>query len=315
MILQISQVLAGYVSDYFEQESQHVRNQYVSIMRKAVDDASLNKVSTGTLMTLPRLRAEKLKSIPIICRTVANKQFLNYLLAVTSDAVQRMESIGRDDKRLPTRIKDLFLLELGFLSQGVLLPWSQACTTMLLKMSTARNSSAALPPLEFLSTLSAFTYAAERLRWHFDAIFSRPLHAVPNILAVCSENLKKVLKTLEISAKDQLRAWTLCLVVYLETILYNLQSKYDYNPKLEFTGHGFTSCTPACDAVCKTLLSVANAVKSHAADLSSLDMRRLFWLPFGQQLMGTLISHFRKQKISQDGTHKLLKDFDEYYNV
>ncbi len=42
---QISHVLSDYAADYYDKELTHIQNQYVSYLRKAVDDlTSLNKV-------------------------------------------------------------------------------------------------------------------------------------------------------------------------------------------------------------------------------------------------------------------------------
>lgn len=46
-----------------------------------------------------------------------------------------------------------------------------------------------------------------------------------------------------------------------------------------------------------------------------MNLVETFWLPFGSQFIGTLISHYKKLKINQDGSIKLFKDLDEYCNI
>jgi hypothetical protein len=318
---QISSVLSGYVSDYFEKEITHSRNQYVDCLRRAVDDSSsLSKVSAGSILQLPFLRAEKLKSIASIVKTVANRKFLNDIFNITSDAVQRMESIGRDDKKLPSKAKELFLLQLGFLCEGLFLPWSRACTTMLLKLASSRAQNSVLPPLDLLDALAALSYGVNRVKTHFDEVFSRPLGTVPNIVSYCKDSRRNSIRAVEAAAKESLHAWTLCIAVHLEKILVNLQSKYDYSPKFDPVFRAgskqvVADPTTACDSVCKALIIVTNAVRSIQTNLVGIDLTKLFWKPLGQQIIGALISHFRKLKISAEGSKVLDRDLDEYTHV
>jgi hypothetical protein len=46
-----------------------------------------------------------------------------------------------------------------------------------------------------------------------------------------------------------------------------------------------------------------------------LNMKDNFWRPLGQQLMGIIITHIRKQRITQDGAKVLLRDLDEFLNL
>ena len=79
-----------------------------------------------------------------------NQKFVNGIVSITTDALLRMEvgvlavhlldceetiirntivlfaqSIGRDDSKLPGKIKDLFIFQLDFLIQGVFIPSMQ----------------------------------------------------------------------------------------------------------------------------------------------------------------------------------------------
>ncbi len=73
--------------------------------------------------------------------------------------------------------------------------------------------------------------------------------------------------------------------------------------------------TVACDSVCKAIMTVANAVRSMQVNLIGLDLAKLFWKPMGQQVVGALISHLRKQKVSVEGTKVLMRDLEEYTHV
>ena len=68
----------------------------------------------------------------------------------------------------------------------------------------------------------------------------------------------------------------------------------------------------ACDHVCKAILEISNCVRSQQANVSILNMVELFWRPLGIQLIGLLISHIRKQKITQEGSFVLMRDLEEY---
>lgn len=121
--------------------------------------------------------------------------------------------------------------------------------------------------------------------------------------------------------KVAVHAWSLCIIVHVEKILFTLQSKYDYCPtSLSLTQQQYSNsksggCTVACDAVCKELLTVANTVHLFEKSIHGLDLMKLFWRPFGQQFIGTIISHIRRQKVSEEGASVLVSDLTEFLNV
>jgi hypothetical protein len=53
--------------------------------------------------------------------------------------------------------------------------------------------------------------------------------------------------------------------------------------------------------VCLALLTVSNCVRANQAELSGLSLDELLWKPLGDELVGLLISHIRRQKITPDG--------------
>lgn len=292
-----------------------MRNQYSELLRDAVEDATmLSKPDTKGPLQLPLLRADRIKTILSVVQSVGNKVFLNRVFSVTTDTVCRMESIGRDDKKLTHRIKDLFLLQLAFLSEGMLIPWSKACITVLLKQLANRNATTMLPPSEILALLTVLTYGVSRIKSHFDEVFLRPLSIVPNIVAVCKENRMKAFRDLDMVARQIIYAWTLCAAAQVERTLTTLQSKYDYAPKFEAAGVK-QEPTTACDTACKTITAALNAVRQYEAKLLGLDLVKLFWRPFGQQLVGIIITHVRKQKITPEGYKALSRDLKEYSKV
>ena len=69
-----------------------MRNQYVDYLRRSTDDlTSLNKVFAGTILQIPHLKADKLKSIAHIVNAVTNQKFIMGILSITTDAIVRME--------------------------------------------------------------------------------------------------------------------------------------------------------------------------------------------------------------------------------
>ena len=145
---------------------------------------------------------------------------------------------------------------------------------------------------------------------------------MPNAVEVCKENRKRAFKSLENSVRVSIFAWSMCIIVHIEKMLFTLQSKYDFAPSA--TSHGSSannaskhaaSCTVACDAVCKELLMVANTVHACEKAIKGLDLMRLFWRPFGQQFIGLLVSHIRRQRVTEEGADMLLNDLNEYINV
>ncbi len=300
-------------------ESTHVRNQYSEILRDALEDVNMlsKPASSGVLQQVPLMRADRVKSVLQLVQTVGNKVFLNRIFTVTTDTVCRMESIGRDDKKLTHRLKDLFLLQMAFLSEGLFVPWSKACITVLLKQHASRSSITTLPPSDILALLGVLTYGVGKIKSHFDEVFLRPLSILPNIVAVCKESRLKVFRELDIAARQIIYAWTLCSVALVERTLTSLQSKYDYAPKFESARGAGTRLEPttACDTACKTLQSVVNVIKNYESRLLGLDLTKLFWRPLGQQMVGLIVSHTRKLRVTPEGCKYLSRDIKEYSKV
>jgi hypothetical protein len=226
--MQIGQVFSTYLTDYFTKEALHVRNQLSEMLRSAVDDPNaLSRAATSGAVQLPMMRADRIKSVPWIVQTVGNKVFVNRIVAIVTDAVCRMESIGRDDKKLTHRLKDMFLLEIGYLHEGLFLPWSRATVTSLLRLVSARTNANTGPPLpETLAVLAVITYGVGRMKSHFDEVFARPLAVVPNIVAVCKENRLKVFKELDLMARQMLYAWTICAVAQVSGVSRSFRALY-----------------------------------------------------------------------------------------
>jgi hypothetical protein len=327
-VCQIGQVFSGYLADYFQKESIHVRNQYSELLRLALeeDQFAITKPATyGPLIHLPAMRPERVKSAAGLVQTVANKVFLNRIFSATTDTVGRMESIGRDDKKLTVRLKDLFVLQMTFLSDALFVPWSKACVQIMLKLIATKGGSttSTAPPVEVLAVLSALTYGVSRIKTHFDEVFYRPISAVPNILAVSKESRLKAFKELDLLARQLFNAWTQCTVANIEKTLTSLQSKYDYAPRFEtldaarIGGGGAVKLVPtvACDAACRALQTAISYMRSYESKLLNVDLTKLFWRPLGQQMVGLIISHVRRLKVSPDGNKFLSRDLREYAKV
>jgi hypothetical protein len=197
------------------------------------------------------MRPDRIKSTLSIVQTVGNKVFLNRIFAIVTDAVVRMESIGRDDKKLTHRLKDLFLLEVGFLTEGLFVPWAKSCVSVLLKQLSNR-SSAGLPPPEVLAVLAAITYGVSKMKSHFDEVFLRPLQAVPNIVAVCKENRMKAFRELDLMARQMLYAWTACAVAQVSVNAMSLG--YMHSSNCNLFGTSPTMCCVA-ETLCGAIAS------------------------------------------------------------
>lgn len=318
---QILGVLSSYLGDYFDKEMQHVRNQYVEGLRRVVDDdKGPSKVVAGSVMQKPRFRADKMKSIPSLVKTVANNYYVSNVVSTTTDSVMRMENICRDDKKLPARIKELYLLQLGFLIDGVFFPYVQACTTMLLRSAVSAPKNSVLPPLEYIQALAAVYAGVALLKKNFTDVFLHSMQDLPNLVQVCKDARRNALKPLEHAAKESMHSWTMCVILHMERTLAATQAPSDYNPgrndeRSAGGGAAYTEPSAACDSVCQSFMKVVSTVQGYKADLVGIDLVETFWRPLGQQFVGTLLSFLRKQKISPEGAPQLMADLDEYYSI
>jgi hypothetical protein len=243
----------------------HAKHRFNDSLKRAVEDPAMITQMLVVTQPLPKLRAEKFKSIESIVKAVGNKKYVDSLFAISTDSMLRMESIGRDDKRLPVKAKELYLLLQEFLVDCLFTPWTNACTTMLLKTAALKPQQSQLPPLEFMAALATLHSGAAKMRQHFDDIYLRPLSSQPNSIVICKESRRVVLRNLEIAARESLQAWTMCVVAHVDKTLQSLQGKYDYAPSK--TTKISNEATAACNTVCKALLIVANSVRTYQADL------------------------------------------------
>ncbi len=55
-------------------------------------------------------------------------------------------------------------------------------------------------------------------------------------------------------------------------------------------------------------------INSNINSNSTLDLKDIFWIPFGRQFIGILINHISSMKITEEGSKTLLIDIDQYVN-
>lgn len=200
---QLNQVFGSYLSDYFQKEQVNLKFQYSNCLSKALHDANLfdkkTDSNTTVLSALPIFKAEKMKSIQNLAKSVGNHDFLNNVHSKVVEAVQRMSLIAKSDKKLSIRIKDTYLMHLKFMIECLLIPMMTAAETMLLKHASTSASASALPPPEFLSLLGATLTSIDKAKEHFATTFIPHFIEVPNLLLVCHEAGKAAVRELEVS--------------------------------------------------------------------------------------------------------------------
>ncbi len=119
----------------------------------------------------------QIKSVTHLIQTFLSVRLIVRLLHTTAETVERMSNIGRDDGKLPMRVKDIFMIEFGFVVDSLLMPSVGALKAFLLKVSSSRPSSANMAMLaaDFLIALSTINICSKNLKIHFDNLFSKPL--------------------------------------------------------------------------------------------------------------------------------------------
>jgi hypothetical protein len=107
----------------------------------------------------------------------------------------------------------------------------------------------------------------------------------------------------------------------VDKTLQIVQSKHDFFPQYEGITVGRANKnkaldpTGACASVCKSLSLVIASVQHHEKEMSRLNVTKDFWKPLGRQLVGVILSHIRRAKISGHGGRRLLRDLDEYFST
>eukprot|EP01031_Cornospumella_fuschlensis_P033224 gene33224-40198_t len=328
---QISQVLSSYVSDYFEKELLHVRTQCTQLLKKAVEEGGggglggVGRISGGTLLTPPVVKWEKLKSVSYILKTVMNRLVFSQLLNIVTDACVRMESIGgREDggRRLPPQVQALYLLLLQICYDGVVAPCLQAAVALLTKQGGG-NTGANSPPLETFQLISVALHVKIKLKSLFDDVFTRPLAVAPNSLLVCKEGRRRGEKGVVRGVGEVLGGYLLCVKGYMERLLTSLQSKYDYAPRGDGGGRESVNlggagagCTAACDALCKVIITLCQAIRNIDAELKGGGIPpATLYQPLTSLIVGTLLSHLRRLKVTPLGWGRCKRDIVEYKHV
>lgn len=70
------------------------------------------------------------------------------------------------------------MIELGFLTEGVFLPWAKALKAQLYRLMTTRQNNSTPPSHDYLVALGALNSGIMQYRQHFDAVFAKPLRYV-----------------------------------------------------------------------------------------------------------------------------------------
>ena len=316
---QISHVLTSYMIDYFAKEQEHARNLYAEGLRRLFHADSAHVLVTAHPGQAPRLNADRVRSIADFLSTVANNSYLNGVLGISGDAINRMRSIARDEQKLPLMVKETYMLQLEFLVDGVFAPAMKACADFVTKQASKGSSNTVLPPEECLQLLGFISKATSTLKKNLESVFVPLLDGSGNIVVVCTEALRGALRPLTALSEQTLTAWVVCVVNHAERLLTSMQSKGDYGTTFlqssSSTAGSHATVSAACKAACSALRRVAQVARSHEAQLHSLNTNQAFWLPLGRLLMGTLIAHIRKNRISEEGGERLLCDLDEYLAV
>ena len=238
---QVTQVFNGYLYEYFQKEFTHIKFQYHRVLTKAINDhPSTTKyvkkavTSATVLSSLPLLKAEKLKSISNIERSVGNLEFIDTVFLQSSDSLSRITNIARDDKRLSSTIKDLYILHMKFLYENIFIPITTTSTILLLRSTSAIPHTSTLPPVELLKILGCLLTTIERNKIYFSQfqLYMRDKDG-PNHILICQEMRKRIVTLVKAGCRESLVAWGVCVCAHLDKVLLSLQSKHDFKPDHE----------------------------------------------------------------------------------
>ena len=306
-------VLSAYMGSYFDKEQTHVRNQYGESLRRALGAAAATMI-TGAPDATPRLRADRATSLADFHTTVCNTGYLQIVQRLTTDSALRMQSIARDSHKLSVGLKDLFVLQLEFLLEGVIVPCMKECSSVLYKRAKKGPTNNALPPMEYLKLVAFACGLGPMLRAGLEEVFIKPLREANNnnMVVACREYLLTALKPVESLCKEGLVVWGTCVVHFVDRQLTSMQLKGDYASSSFLQSAINTPTSAACDAVCAALKTVTSAVRELKVEFVGLDIGEQLLKPLGRHVIGTLIAHLRRLRISEEGSARLLSDLQKY---
>ncbi len=193
------------MDDYFQKEATQLKFQYSRLLVKAVHESNMvSKVAvteTTVLSSLPVLKAEKMKTIENLFKSVGHKQFIELSFSHSIDVILRMQRIAKHDRKFPLHVRNIYLLHISFVYDSVLIPTFNALTVMLLRLSASSitTTTTSLPPFEFLSILSCCFYAINQTSIHFNQNFAPHFTNSQHFLLSCEEANHAAIQKLTVS--------------------------------------------------------------------------------------------------------------------
>jgi len=279
---------------------------------------------------VPEIIPEYFRDFVHIKSSIGTESFCVDALGITADALRRLYGIGRTDKDLSERVREIFQCEIAFLVDFHLVPWIVGIELQLVELSRDASLMSSSVPLndgqlrqslsrnkvsrkgaEAVESLSLWSRAYDHYQRNFeDAYINGKWMTEENEVLLCREIHKNTFSDLgkRLESVLLLLAHSIC-ENFAET-LDILQSRHDYevqrqNPSL------------ACTTVCSEIRKFHSTLRMFQETISSTNRRSMasFWTALSAKFTAVLITHIAAQQISQEGATALEIDLVHYQST
>ena len=281
---------------------------------------------------VPEIIPKNFANFTQIKSAFAQAGYVSSVLDITSDALRRLYGIGRGDRGLSERVREIFCCEVLFLSEFHLVPWMSAVELQLREMRRNLNFMSRSTPLseaqfsqsysggkvatigvEAIESIALWTKAYVQYESNFERVYmqNKGLSRSETEILFCREIHRTNFRSLSNSVKSIITSLAAAVCENISETLEILQSRHDFDATYE---QSIGKPTLACTTVCSELQTFMRAMHDHEATLRLLHDGAVtkFIDAMSAGVTAAIISHFRTCPISRQGAAVLKNDLIHY---
>ena len=280
---------------------------------------------------VPEIVPEHFRNFEQIRMSMGTDEFAVRALDVTADALRRLYGIGRTDRGLSERVREIFQCEISFLVDFHMLPWVRGIELLLVELrrnvvlmsrsiplndaqirQSLSREKVSKKGVEAIDSIALWARAYIQYKHNFEATYATGRELTEeNEILLCREIHRNTFKMLG----KRLTAVLLCLSSSVcdnfSESLEILQSRYDFD--MDYVPVT-TKPTLACTTICSELKKLTSAIKMREGIIrdASESVLSTFRVAMSANFCAALISHIRSLSISKFGASTLDVDLMHY---
>ncbi len=354
----VEQALQSHLAVFNQKIIRCVSQEYASVLMSAVGDprlfksdkkfdfkSGINMFTPTTMETaappwmtrggeqVPEVNPEKFIDLAHVDNVMGADNLVPMVLDITSDALRRLYGIGRADKGLKERVKEIYQCELSFQIDFHLLPWLQCIEVQFdqqdksingINIGLTRNESKVRhsstrerlvhKSLEAIEALANWCKAWMRYERNFEVTYVRKVLSQDNDIRFCKEIHRKGFDMAKARLLVVIQMLTTSIADGIASSLKALQSQNDYCP--QGTKYKMDNHKPslACTSICKDIAQVTDAMKDYEPVLKEVSVEAcdIFWNSLAAKFSSTFVKHLHTLSVNDVGVGTLDLDLMNY---